>query len=190
MHTIAPHQPSFSAPFALRVKRDCTIQAFISWFDTWFTPDGKPVPQQESDSEDDEDSEWDGQIEAGKTLEGLPPVTTECPQESEVRGLDLKRDVVVPKNTDDTNQKGLTVSFTTSPFGPETHWKQTLFVLKEPIEAKKDSVLVGLLRSTPNEENTRELDVEIHYSLREPTQPAQARRKSVEARTVQLFSVR
>ncbi|PWN33453.1 S-adenosyl-L-methionine-dependent methyltransferase [Meira miltonrushii] len=166
LHTIAPHQPSFSAPFALRVQRDCTIQAFISWFDTWFTPDGKP------------------------TLGGLPPVTTECPQDGEVRGLDLKRDNVVPKNTDKADQKGLTVSFTTSPFGPETHWKQTLFVLKEAIEAKKDSVLVGLLRSTPNEENTRELDVEIHYSLREPTQPAQARRKSVEARTVQLFSVR
>jgi type I protein arginine methyltransferase len=190
LHTIAPHQPSFSAPFALRVKRDCTIQAFISWFDTWFTPDGKPVPQQENDSEDDESSEWDGQIEAGKTLEGLPPVTIECPQEGEVRGLDLKRDNIVAKNTDKTDGKGLTVSFTTSPFGPETHWKQTLFVLKEPIEAKKDCVLVGLLRSTPNEENTRELDVEIHYSLREPTQPAQARRKSVEARTVQLFSVR
>lgn len=192
LHTIAPRQPSFSAPFTLRVERTCTIQAFVSWFDTWFTPDGKPVPERESDRDEDDDDDEDGepQIEAGKTLEGLPPVTTRCPEESEVRGLTLKKDAIVPKSSDPTSPSGLTVSFTTSPAGPETHWKQTLFVLKEPIEVKQGSVLVGVLRSSPNEENARELDVEIHYSVREATQPAQVRRKSVEARTVQLFAVR
>lgn len=141
LHTITAKQPSFTSPFALRVERDCTIQAFVSWFDTWFTPDGKPVPgrrakNESSDDDHDDDDDDDSQIAPGKTLEGLPPVSTTCPEESEVRGLQLSRDSIVPKSSD-IESRGTTISFTTSPFGPETHWKQTLFVLKEPIEAKK-----------------------------------------------------
>jgi protein arginine N-methyltransferase 3 len=177
------------------VQRKCTVQAFVSWFDTWFTPDGKPVPSKaekdESDGESDatNDEYFDGQIEAGKTLEGLPAVETRCPDESEVRGISLTRDTIVPKSSDLEGSNGLTVSFTTSPYGPETHWKQTLFVLKEPVDVDEGDLLVGVLRSSPNDDNVRELDVEIHYSVRPPTQ-AQTRRKSVEARTVQLFAVR
>lgn len=46
------------------------------------------------------------------------------------------------------------------------------------------------MHSTPNEDNVRELDVEIHYSVRPEHTAPQTRRKSVEARTVQLFAVR
>lgn len=139
LHTISPKQPSFTAPFALRIQRNCTIQAFVSWFDTWFTPDGNPRPRrddsksEEASSSEDED---DLQVAPGETLEGLPPCSTICPDEGEVRGLRLNRDAIVPKSSD-VSGSGLTVSFTTSPFGPETHWKQTLFVLKEPIEVEK-----------------------------------------------------
>lgn len=128
LHSISPQQPSFSAPFALRVSRSCTIQAFVSWFDTWFTPDGNPRPQSEGE---------EFPVPPGTALDGLPPVETRCPEESEIRGLTLKRDNIVPRNTDGERSTGQTVSFTTSPFGLETHWKQTLFVLKEPIEAEE-----------------------------------------------------
>lgn len=52
------------------------------------------------------------------------------------------------------------------------------------------STIVGVMHSTPNEDNVRELDVEIHYSVRPERTAPQTRRKSVEARTVQLFAVR
>lgn len=55
-------------------------------------------------------------------------------------------------------------------------------------------LIVGNLRSTPNENNKREVDVEIHYSIRTPNAHANAckgaAKKSVETRTVQLFAVR
>ncbi|UZJ55199.1 hypothetical protein CBS101457_004519 [Exobasidium rhododendri] len=180
LQSMSAQQPSFRAPFSIQISRKCSVQAFASWFDTWFTPDGQPLANTET-----------GNMEGGQDLEGLPPVTLQCPQEADVRGLlSLQKDGIVARDTDGPQGKGETVSFTTGPHGLETHWKQTFFVLKEPIEVEEDSVIVGELGCKPNEENTREVDVEIHYSVRNPSDAVKAGKKSVETRTVQLFAVR
>lgn len=126
LQTMTAKQPSFVAPFSLRVDKATSIRAFVSWFDTWFTPDGLPVP-----------SEGRKDMLGGQLLDGLPEVITKCPEEKDIRGLDLTKGSIVSKATDMNEANGETVSFTTGPKGIETHWKQTLFVLKEPLEVEK-----------------------------------------------------
>lgn len=206
-HTLPVRQPRFEAPFSLKVLPPHSstkatrpdgaveIQAFASWFDTWFTTDGRPHPP----------SGQHGDMKGGEELDGLPPVEVRCPEPSEVHGLtDLRRDAIAARAPEDKGKssksdEGSVISFTTGPQGLATHWKQTLFVLKEPIVAKPGAYIVGTLRSTPSPDNSRELDVEIHYALRdEPLSDAAGAaataggdaKKKVEAMTVQLFAVR
>ena len=37
---------------------------------------------------------------------------------------------------DPTSTKSVGVSFTTGPAGPETHWKQVVFMLREPMQVQ------------------------------------------------------
>jgi hypothetical protein len=62
--------------------------------------------------------------------------------------------------------------------------------LSSPAFISSGFTIVGELGCKPNEENTREVDVEIHYSVRDPSKAVPAAKKSVETRTVQLFAVR
>lgn len=55
--------------------------------------------------------------------------------------------------------------FTTGPHDKSTHWKQTLFLLKEPIEAKRGTRIQGEFHCTKNADNERELDIEIHFGI-------------------------
>ncbi|ORX37779.1 S-adenosyl-L-methionine-dependent methyltransferase [Kockovaella imperatae] len=74
------------------------------------------------------------------------------------------------------------VSFTTGTRGDPTHWQQVAFLLKEPIELAKDAHISGQFYCRKSSSNTRELDVEIHYTLD----------KTAERRTwtVQTYTVR
>lgn len=77
------------------------------------------------------------------------------------------------------------VSFSTGPQSIPTHWKQTLFLLREPIVAQEGAelsrmfevlilmfcagtVVQGVFKCKKSDGNSRELDVEIHYSARHP----------------------
>lgn len=126
LQSMTAKQPSFNSPFSLEIKQSCSLQAFVSWFDTWFTPDGLPIPQ--SGRKD---------MQGGEKLDALVDVETTCPKEEDVRGLNLEKGTIIQRSTDINEGKGEIVSFTTGPQGLETHWKQTLFVLKEPIEVEK-----------------------------------------------------
>ena len=76
------------------------------------------------------------------------------------------------------------VSFTTGPEGVPTHWKQTLFLLKEPIEIVVGTKVEGVFHCHKSSTNSRELDVEIHYKVTHPG-------KENDGQTlVQLFKVR
>ena len=78
------------------------------------------------------------------------------------------------------------MSFTTSPFGKPTHWKQTIFLLKTPIEAQAGTVVDGEMRVYPSKTNDRELDVELHYGVDERPMGE----KRVATRMIQVYSVR
>ena len=140
LQTMSAKQPSFTAPFSLKASKSTSIRAFVSWFDTWFTPDGNPTPSAEQAPQGED-------MKGGQVLEGLPDVTVKCPEERDVRGLDLEKNSIVDKDTDESGSKGETVSFTTGPQGLETHWKQTLFVLKEPLAVEAGEAVA---RQTPS----------------------------------------
>src|SRR6202035_5734733 len=95
------------------------------------------------------------------------------------------------------------VSFSTGPHSARTHWKQTIFLLREPIivsegscpgTARRRSVYPGFLPGTvvcgtfhcrKSKKNPRELDVEIHYTVQGDGEAGE----SVGV-TVQMFKVR
>lgn len=56
------------------------------------------------------------------------------------------------------------VYFSTGPRCKYTHWKQTVFYLKDVIEMKKDEKLKGHITCAPNKHNHRDLDISIQYS--------------------------
>ncbi|WFD34958.1 type I protein arginine methyltransferase [Malassezia cuniculi] len=159
LRQIPPKQPEFDAHFELTITETCTVYGFVSWFDTWFSPDDR-VP-----------------------CADLPPCRETPIAASEVHGIDLQKNQVVPGPADDTC--GQTVSFTTSPFGKPTHWKQTVFLLKTPLEVEAGTTISGEIRVHPAASNIRELDAEIHYS--EGRAPGA---KRVGTRLIQLYSVR
>jgi len=57
-------------------------------------------------------------------------------------------------------------SFSTGPESVPTHWKQTIFLLNEPIRAYEGTIVAGTFSCRKSDENTRELDVEIRYSVK------------------------
>lgn len=60
-------------------------------------------------------------------------------------------------------EKGLTLS--TSPYGQETHWKQTALYLEEEVQVAQDTEISGDIRMSPSESNGRHLCVSITYSI-------------------------
>jgi protein arginine N-methyltransferase 3 len=57
-------------------------------------------------------------------------------------------------------------SFSTGPESAPTHWKQTIFLLNEPIRAHEGTIVTGTFSCRKSDENSRELDVEIRYSVK------------------------
>lgn len=52
---------------------------------------------------------------------------------------------------------------TTSPFGQDTHWKQTTFLLEKALEVKMGDVIKGTFTCHKGIDNPRELECEIEY---------------------------
>ena len=59
------------------------------------------------------------------------------------------------------------MSFSTGPESAPTHWKQTIFLLHEPIRAHEGTIVTGTFSCRKNDENSRELDVEVRYSVQD-----------------------
>lgn len=186
-------QPSFVSPFTLEVHEPTTVHGFLSWFDTWFIPADRHPALPGSGSVAD--------LKGGEVIEGLPACTSRPIVEADVPGISLKGKSALQRDPtqEEISAGAETVSFTTGPHGKETHWKQTVFLLKEPIAVSQPStVITGTIHVTPSKPNgqSRELDVEIHWCVRTAEehaskQQAQADgKKKVEAMTVQLWSVR
>ncbi|XP_029474619.1 protein arginine N-methyltransferase 6 [Rhinatrema bivittatum] len=53
----------------------------------------------------------------------------------------------------------------TSPFLEETHWKQTILYLDEPIPVIQDTAIIGEISMTPSECNPRHLRVRLDYRI-------------------------
>ncbi|EPB81838.1 hypothetical protein HMPREF1544_11422 [Mucor circinelloides 1006PhL] len=55
------------------------------------------------------------------------------------------------------------IFMTTGPFGQDTHWKQTSFVLETPIPVKAGDKIQGVFTCHKGTDNPRELECEIEY---------------------------
>ncbi len=183
---LPPKQPTFRSPFNLLCHKAGEVHGFVSWFDTWFMTSPEPYNKDASGQP--------AQMEGGEELEDLPECTVRELKLEDVPGLKLQGNEITPEPSAEEGAKGEVVSFTTSPYGKETHWKQTVFLLKEPMHAQANSRISGEIVVTQSETNSRELEVELHYMIEHPGEgrrPSEAGQpKKVAARMLQLFKVR
>jgi protein arginine N-methyltransferase 1 len=57
------------------------------------------------------------------------------------------------------------IRFSTGPHTKYTHWKQTVFYLREVLTVEQGEQIKGVLDNKPNDKNKRDLDVKISYKL-------------------------
>ncbi len=57
------------------------------------------------------------------------------------------------------------IRFSTGPHTKYTHWKQTVFYIKDALTVEEGEVIHGVLSSKPSEKNKRDLDIRIEYRL-------------------------
>ncbi|KAL8846227.1 MAG: hypothetical protein Q9221_008672 [Calogaya cf. arnoldii] len=69
------------------------------------------------------------------------------------------------------------IKFSTGPHTKYTHWKQTVFYLREVLTVEENEQVQGVLSSKPNAIKKRDLDIEIVYRLEtdSPTRKAEGR---------------
>ncbi|KAL8674069.1 MAG: hypothetical protein Q9168_001530 [Polycauliona sp. 1 TL-2023] len=58
-----------------------------------------------------------------------------------------------------------TIKFSTGPHTKYTHWKQTVFYLREVLTVEENEQVQGVLSSKPNAIKKRDLDIEISYKF-------------------------
>ncbi|KAJ3551879.1 hypothetical protein NP233_g12999 [Leucocoprinus birnbaumii] len=141
---ITTRQLEFVSEFSLQatVEKRTKINSFVLYFDTFFAPSGRPIPPETAVKF----------IQEGDAiLADIWPVGG--------KPASKRRQSLGPDKEEIT-------SFSTGPQSKPTHWKQTLFMLSEPITVTEDSTVTGSFHLRKRETNSRELDVEIHYSVR------------------------
>lgn len=141
---ITTRQLEFMSDFSLKatVEKRTRVNSFVLYFDTFFAPSGRPIPPHT----------------AVKFIqEGDPILADIWPVGG--KSATKRRKSLGPEKEEIT-------SFSTGPQSKSTHWKQTLFLLPDPITITGDSVVTGKFSLKKRRINSRELDVEIHYSTR------------------------
>lgn len=57
------------------------------------------------------------------------------------------------------------LGFSTSPFSKYTHWKQTIFYLKDRISVCEGEDITGRISCRPNSNNVRDLDIDLDINF-------------------------
>lgn len=65
------------------------------------------------------------------------------------------------------------IRFSTGPHTKYTHWKQTVFYLKDTLAVQQGEEVACSLHNRPNDKNRRDLDIKIEYRL-ETTDPTRS----------------
>ncbi|KAJ7712993.1 protein arginine N-methyltransferase [Mycena metata] len=163
---ITPRQLDFVSSFKLvsTVERRTKVNSFILYFDTFFTVDGKPTAE-------------GTEVKVIRTNDAVlaevwPVGGRPAPQRR------VSSDVAKSPQTAEVT------SFSTGPQSIPTHWKQTLFLLREPIIVEEGSVVTGHFHCVKSQTNSRELDVEIHYAVKSEDSEAPG------VTVVQMYKVR
>ncbi|KAI5827087.1 S-adenosyl-L-methionine-dependent methyltransferase [Schizophyllum commune Tattone D] len=160
---ITPAQLDFVSTFQLVATNDkrTKVRALVLYFDTFFTASGAPIKE-------------GTQVTVVKDREA---------QLAEVWPVGGKP---APKRRPSSNaEKEKDASFSTGPQSIPTHWKQTLFFLREPITVSEGTVVYGSFHLKKSKTNSRELDAEIHYSTK-----ASVDAPATEDTVVQMYKIR
>lgn len=67
------------------------------------------------------------------------------------------------------------ICFSTGPHAKYTHWKQTVFYLRDVLTIEEEEKVSGYLENRPNDKNKRDLDIHISYKfeITDPTRFAE-----------------
>jgi protein arginine N-methyltransferase 1 len=57
------------------------------------------------------------------------------------------------------------IRFSTGPHTKYTHWKQTVFYIREVLTVEEEETISGFLENRPNDKNKRDLDIKISYTF-------------------------
>jgi protein arginine N-methyltransferase 1 len=57
------------------------------------------------------------------------------------------------------------IRFSTGPHTKYTHWKQTVFYLKDVLTVEEGETVTGVIENKPSQKNHRDLDIKISYKL-------------------------
>ncbi|KAI0265674.1 S-adenosyl-L-methionine-dependent methyltransferase [Gloeopeniophorella convolvens] len=162
---ITAKQLDFIAPFTLvsTAERRTKVHALVLYFDTFFDATGAPVPPQ---------------TPVHVTRDGGGAL-------AEVWQLGRKPSIARRQSV----KKQELVSFSTGPRSVPTHWKHTIFLLREPIVVTEGTVVVGMFHCRKSETNSRELDIEVHYSVK-PSAGSDSGAETPGDVVVQIYKVR
>ncbi|KAF8430973.1 S-adenosyl-L-methionine-dependent methyltransferase [Boletus edulis BED1] len=166
LQTTTSRQLEFTSPFSLTSTSPMRtkIHALVLYFDTFFTTTGVHLPPDVPVR-----NIKDGDV----TLAEVWPIAGKPPP---------KRRASLSPGLKEREEKRV-ISFSTGPTSQPTHWMQTIFLLKDPILAEEGTVVSGTFYCKKSDFNSRELEVEIHYSVRKS---ADAPASEV---TVQMYKV-
>ncbi|KAJ9075100.1 hypothetical protein DSO57_1039496 [Entomophthora muscae] len=129
----------FQSPFEIKATKTGLLHGLVGYFDTLFTTGEETCLN------------WKEASECGI-----------APTKSDVNEIDNE----IIKQRLLSNASGKPVAFTTGPSGVlPTHWKQTLFLFREPLEVETDMVIKGQLKCQKHTLNPRELVIEIKGQL-------------------------
>ncbi|CCM05740.1 uncharacterized protein FIBRA_07972 [Fibroporia radiculosa] len=150
--TVTSKQLDFSAPFTLTstAERRTKVHALVLYFDVFFAEDGQPVPPEKK---------------AYVAREGDPLL-------AEVWPVGGRRHPARRMSSGEGLKRTKVSSFSTGPESVPTHWKQTVFLLREPINVHEGTVVSGTFKCRKSKDNSRELDVEIYYVTKESAEAA------------------
>lgn len=67
------------------------------------------------------------------------------------------------------------IRFSTGPHAKYTHWKQTVFYLRDVLTIEENETVTGSIENRPNDKNKRDLDINIDYQfdVGDPTRSAE-----------------
>ncbi|KAL5524274.1 hypothetical protein ACEPAF_9414 [Sanghuangporus sanghuang] len=158
---VPPHQLSFSAPFELHgtSARRTVAHAFVLYFDVFFTQDGAQVGPEVRAS-----ASGDGEAILAEVWRPGSPSRARSPSLPRSPG---RRERMRRASSMKIMREEPWKSFTTGPESVPTHWKQTILLLKEPIVAREGTTVSGTFHCRKSADNSRELDVELHYVIRD-----------------------
>ncbi|CAE6479398.1 unnamed protein product [Rhizoctonia solani] len=156
---VTPKNLDFSSPFVLTATRPGKAHALLLYFDTWFTTDGTDVPPDAEPTI----AKGEGDVVTTDVLQIKARPELVARRKSSMGPLRKKS-----MSGEELIKDGKEVSFSTGPASMPTHWKQTLFLFRNPVDLKEGTCVSGRLHMRKSETNSRELDAEIHFKVQHP----------------------